>query len=105
MANREYVELFLQGAEQWNRRAKDASTYGADLTNVNLGYQLVERYGNGNVPSYAGIDLRSTDLRNASFVLPDGIPLFRPGLDLKGAWFLGAADLPGGARMTSSFGF
>ena len=82
MANREYVELFLQGAEQWNRRAKDASTYGADLTNVNLGYQLVERYGNGNVPSYAGIDLRSTDLRNASFVLPDGIPLFRPGLDL-----------------------
>ena len=90
MANREYVELFLQGAEQWNRRAKDASTYGADLTNVNLGYQLVERYGNGNVPSYAGIDLRATDLRNASFVLPERIPLFCPGLDLKGAWFLGA---------------
>ena len=90
MANRKYVELFLQGAEEWNRRAKEASTYGADLTNVNLGYELVERYGSGNVPSYAGIDLRATDLRNASFVLPDGIPMFRPGLDLKGAWFLGA---------------
>ena len=90
MANQKYVELFLQGAEQWNRRAKETSTYGADLTNVNLGYQLVERYGSGNVPSYAGIDLRATDLRNASFVLPDRLPMFRPGLDLKGAWFLGA---------------
>ena len=90
MANQEHVELFLQGAEQWNQRAKNGHTYGADLTNVNLGYQLVERYGKGNVPSYAGIDLRVTDLRNASFVVPDGIPLFRPGLDLKNAWFLGA---------------
>ena len=90
MANKEYVELFLQGAEQWNKRAKTCSTYGADLTNVNLGYQLVERYGEGNIPSYAGIDLRSTDLRNTSFILPDRIPSFSPGLDLKGAWFLGA---------------
>ena len=54
-----------------------------------LGYRLVERYGEGNVPSYAGIDLRLTNLRNASFVLPN-MPHFRPGLDLKGAWFLGA---------------
>ena len=90
MANQEYVELFLQGAEQWNQRAKNHSTYGADLTNVSLGYKLVERYGSGNIPSYAGIDLRATNLHNASFVMPEGIPLFRPGLDLKGAWFLSA---------------
>lgn len=90
MARREHVELFLQGAEQWNQRAKGGATYGADLTNVNLGYALVEHYGKGKVPSYATIDLRATDLRNASFVLPDGVPLFRPGLDLRGAWFLGA---------------
>ena len=90
MADPKYVELFLRGPEQWNRRAKKAKTYGADLRRENLGYRLVERYGKGNVPSYAGIDLRSTDLRDASFVLPDGMPLFRLGLDLNGAWFLGA---------------
>ena len=90
MANKEFVELFLQGVEQWNKRAKTYTTYGADLTNVNLGYQLVERYGKGNIPSYAGIDLRTTNLQNTSFVLPENIHSFSPGLDLKGAWFLGA---------------
>ncbi|MXZ39068.1 MAG: FRG domain-containing protein [Holophagales bacterium] len=89
MANREDLELFLKGPDAWNQRAHEAATYGADLTGESLGYRLVERYGEGNVPSYAGIDLRMTDLRGASFVLPN-LPLFRPGLDLKGAWFLGA---------------
>ena len=90
MAHPENLKLFLQGPEAWNRKAKKAETYGFDLTRENLGYRLVEKYGEGNVPSYAGIDLRSTDLRNASFVLPVHMPTFRPGLDLKRAWFLGA---------------
>ena len=90
MAHPQHLELFLQGPEAWNRKAKKTETYGWDLTGESLGYRLVERYGEGNVPSYAGIDLRSVDLRDSRFVLPQGIPLFRPGLDLTGAWFLGA---------------
>ena len=90
MANRYYLELFLQGPDAWNEKARETATYGADLTGESLGYRLVEQYGEGNVPSYAGIDLTATNLRDASFVLPNKISLFRPGLDLKGAWFLGA---------------
>ena len=90
MAHPDHLELFLQGPEAWNKRAKKTETYGWDLTGESLGRRLVERYGEGNVPSYAGIDLRTVDLRDSLFVLPQGTPLFRPGLDLKGAWFLGA---------------
>ncbi|MYD72469.1 MAG: hypothetical protein F4W89_17245 [Acidobacteria bacterium] len=90
MAHPDHLELFLQGPEAWNRRAKTTETYGWDLTRESLGYRLVERYGEGNVPSYAGINLRSVDLRDARFVMPQGMPTFRPGLDLAGAWFLGA---------------
>ncbi|MDE2716616.1 MAG: FRG domain-containing protein [Chloroflexota bacterium] len=90
MAHPEHLALFLQGPEAWNKKAKKAETYGWDLSGESLGYRLVEQYGEGNVPSYAGIDLRSVDLRDARFILPQGIPLFRPGLDLTAAWFLGA---------------
>ena len=90
MAHPDHLELFLRGPEAWNEKAEKTETYGWDLTGERLGRRLVERYGEGKVPSYAGIDLRSVDLRDSLFVMPHGIPLFRPGLDLKGAWFLGA---------------
>lgn len=90
MAHPDHLELFLQGPKAWNEKAKKVVTYGWDLSGETLGRRLVERYGEGKVPSYAGIDLRSVDLRDSLFVLPDGVPLFRLGLDLKGAWFLGA---------------
>lgn len=90
MAHPEHLELFLRGPEAWNERAKKTETYGWDLSGEALGRRLVERYGEGKVPSYAGIDLRTVDLRDSLFVMPHGTPLFRPGLDLKGAWFFGA---------------
>ena len=90
MAHPDHLELFLRGPEAWNEKANETETYGWDLSGERLGRRLVERYGEGKVPSYAGIDLRTVDLRDSLFVMPHGLPLFRPGLDLKGAWFLGA---------------
>ncbi len=87
MANSEHIDWFLRGVDFWNQKRKE-SYFSCDLSNQNLGYRLVDHYGEGNVPSYAGVDLSITNLRNTSFILPHGIPQFRPGLDLKGAQFL-----------------
>ena len=53
MANLEHVEWFLRGAEYRNQQRKELSGI-PDLPRENLGYRLVERYGEHNVPSYEG---------------------------------------------------
>lgn len=85
MANQQHLEWFLSGAGFWNERTKTPSGL-LDLSNENLGYRLVNKYGERKVPSYANIDLRLTDLRNSSFILPN-MPNFNPGLDLRNAKF------------------
>lgn len=88
MANSDHVQWFLRGAEYWNQKRNDLSGI-ADLSRENLGYRLVEQHGENKVPSYEGIDLSTTNLRNTSFILPN-MPQFQPGLDLRRARFLSA---------------
>ncbi len=90
MANSQHVQWFLNGVEYWNKK-KNSPPYfvGGDLSNTNIGYDLVAKFGEGAVPSFAGIDLSYCNLRNTSFLMPN-MPDFRPGLELSGADFLRA---------------